>query len=318
MNPKLKLVLLIVPLWLSACGDTDKPAMPAPQAEAGRAQEHEGEHEETSGHIALTAEQIKTSGIELALAGPAPIHETLPLYGTIMPNAERTREVAARFPGAVRSVTKRIGDPVKQGETLATVEANESLQTYAVTAPLTGVVTARNTNPGEQTGDKPLFTVADLSTVWVELSLFPRDAGKVRVGQRVRVMNPDAMQSAEGEVIYVVPFGRAESQTLTVRVLLDNADRRWAPGLYVTTAVLLNESRVPLAVRSEAIQTLEDRSVVFVQTDDGFALRPVELGRSDGEHTQVLSGLEPDVRYVAKNSFILKAELGKGSAAHED
>src|SRR3546814_1356683 len=103
MNPKLKLLLLMVPLWLSACGDADKPAMPAPQAEVGRAQEHEGEHEETNGHIALTPEQIKTSGIELALAGPAQIHETLPLYGTIMPNAERTREVAARFPGAVRS-----------------------------------------------------------------------------------------------------------------------------------------------------------------------------------------------------------------------
>lgn len=309
---------LALVLLLSACGGGESPAtaeaaMAKPEAaHAEGEEEHEGEGE----HVELSAEQIAAAGLELVEAGPAQIHETLPLYGTIEPNAERTREVAARFPGAVRSVARRIGDPVQQGETLATVEANESLQTYAVTAPLTGVVTARNTNPGEQTGDKPLFTVADLSTVWVELSLFPRDVAKIRVGQQVRVTNPDSKQSAQGEIIYVVPFGRAESQTRIARVLLDNAERRWAPGLYVTAAVLLDESAVPLAVRSEAVQTLEDRNVVFVQTDDGFAPRPVTLGRSDGEHIEVLSGLEPGARYIAKNSFILKAELGKGEAAH--
>lgn len=309
---------LALVLLLSACGGGESPAtaeaaMAKPEAaHAEGEEEHEGEGE----HVELSAEQIAAAGLELVEAGPAQIHETLPLYGTIVPNAERTLEVAARFPGVVRSVAKRIGDPVRHGETLATVEANESLETYAVTAPLSGVVTARNTNPGEQTGDKPLFTVADLTTVWVELSVFPRDAGKVRVGQRVRVANPDTRDSAEGEVIYIVPFGRAESQTRTARVLLDNPDRRWAPGLYVTAEVLLNESRVPLAIRSEALQTLEGRSVVFVQTDEGFAPREIELGRSDGKHAEVLSGLEPGVSYVAKNSFILKAELGKGEAEH--
>ena len=148
-----------------------------------------GGYDEEGGHIELTPEQLKATGIKLVQAGPAQIRENLPLYGVIAPNAERVREVAARFPGVIQSVAKKIGDPVREGETLATVEANESLQTYAVTAPLSGVVTARNANPGEQTGDKTLFTVADLSTVWVELSLFPRDVAKVRIGQGVRVKN---------------------------------------------------------------------------------------------------------------------------------
>lgn len=307
---------LAVSLLLAACGSGESPATPEASTAKPEAEHVEGENEEKGEHVELSAAQIEAAGLELAAAGAAKIHETLPLYGTIVPNAERTLEVAARFPGVVRSVAKRIGDPVREGETLATVEANESLETYAVTAPLSGVVTARNTNPGEQTGDKPLFTVADLTTVWVELSVFPRDAGKLRVGQRVRVTNPDTKQSAEGEVIYIVPFGRAESQTRTARVLLDNPDRRWAPGLYVTAEVLLNESSVPLAIRSEALQTLEGRSVVFVQTDEGFAPRAIELGRSDGKHAEVLSDLEPGARYVAKNSFILKAELGKGEAEH--
>ena len=315
MNSRLMILALALALALGACG-RESPATAEASMAKPEAEHAEGTHEENGEHVELSADQIAAADLALALAGPAQIHETLPLYGTIVPNAERTLEVAARFPGVVRSVAKRIGDPVRHGETLATVEANESLETYAVTAPLSGVVTARNTNPGEQTGDKPLFTVADLSTVWVELSVFPRDAGKVRVGQRVRVANPDTRDSAEGEVIYIVPFGRAESQTRTARVLLDNPDRRWAPGLYVTAEVLLNESRVPLAIRSEALQTLEGRSVVFVQTDEGFAPREIELGRSDGKHAEVLSGLEPGVSYVAKNSFILKAELGKGEAEH--
>jgi membrane fusion protein, heavy metal efflux system len=313
-----RLMILALALMLGACGGGESPATAEASMAKPDAEHAEGEHEEGNGPIRLSAEQISAAGLELADAGPAQIHQTLPLYGVIVPNAERTREVAARYAGAVRSVAKRVGDEVRQGETLATVEADESLQTYAVTAPLSGVVTARNTNPGEQTGDKPLFTVADLSTVWVELSLFPRDAGKVRIGQRVRFANPDTGESAEGKVIYIVPFGRAESQTLTARVLLDNPDRRWAPGLYVSAAVLLDESSVPLAIRGEALQTLDGRSVVFVQTEEGFVPRAVGLGRNDGEHAEVLSGLEPGARYVARNSFILKAELGKGEAEHED
>lgn len=214
----------------------------------------------------------------------------------------------------IRSVEKKIGDTVRQGETLATVESNESLQTYAVTAPLAGVVTARNANPGEQTGDKLLFTVADLSTVWVELSLFPRDVAKVRVGQPVRVKSADTGLEAEGKVVYLSPFGSSANQTLTARVLLDNAERRWAPGLYVTAEVTLAETPVPLAVRNGAVQNLEGRNVVFVASAEGFDARPVQLGRSDGEHTELPEGLQPGERYAARNSFILKAELGKGEA----
>lgn len=314
MNPRYLLLILMMPLWLSACGDADKSATPAPQA--GHAQEDE--HEEESGHIALTSEQITASGIQLVQAGPAPIRETLPLYGVIAPNAERVRAVAARFPGAIRAVAKRIGDSVRKGEVLATVEANESLQSYAVRAPLSGVVISRNANPGEQTGDKTLFTVADLSTVWVELSLFPRDVTKVRVGQAVRVKSTEAGLEATGKVVYVAPFGQAANQTLTARVLVGNPDRRWAPGLYVTAEVTLAETAAPIAIRNEAVQTLEGRSVVFVQGEEGFAPREVALGRDDGEFAEVLSGLKAGDIYVAANSYILKAELGKGSAEHED
>lgn len=317
MNSKTLFVTLLLPLALIACGGSESaPPKPAAEAEAKPAHGGEGEHEE--GALKLTPEQIKAAGVEIATAGPATIRETLPLYGVVAPNAERVREVGARFPGVIRSVAKKIGDTVKQGEALATVESNESLQTYPVVASLPGVITARSANPGEQTGEKSLFTIADLSTVWVELSLFPRDVAKVRVGQKVRVKSADAGLSTDGELVYVAPFGSSTNQTLTARVLVNNADRRWAPGLYVTADVTLAETAVPLAIRNESVQNLEGRSVVFVKDADGFEPKAIKVGRLDDESSEVLEGIKAGDAYVTRNSYILKAELGKGEAEHED
>lgn len=286
------------------------------EAKHGEAGHGEEGHEEEGAAIKLSTEQLKAAGIGVATAESAGIRESMPLYGVITPNAERVRQVSARFPGAIRSVSKKVGDTVREGETLAVIESNESLRSYSLTAPLSGVVTERNANPGEQAGDKSLFTVADLSSVWVELSLFPRDVAKVRVGQKVRVKGADIPQPGDGTVVYVAPFGSAANQTLSARVLLDNSDRRWAPGLYVTAEVTLTEATVPLTIRSEALQTHEGKNVVFVLDADGFEPRPVQLGRSDGERTEVLSGMAVGDKYASANSFILKAELGKGSAEH--
>jgi len=325
--PLASAALLALILTLSGCGSSDSgtkvaegAAAEAGHEEAGHKEgEHEeGEHEGEEGRVHLTAEQIAAASIGMAAAGPANIRESLSVYGAIAPNAERVREVGARFPGVIFSVEKKVGDTVRQGETLATVESNESLRTYQVTAPLAGVITQRNANTGEQAGDHSLFTVADLSTVWVELSLFPRDRARVRTGQQVRVRSVDAGISGQGQVVYVAPFGSSASQTLTARVQLDNAERRWAPGLYVSADIVLSQSAVKLAIRNEAVQTMEGKASVFVEVEPGeFAPQPVQLGKTDGETSEVISGITAGQRYVTTNSFILKAQMGAGSAEHE-
>jgi cobalt-zinc-cadmium efflux system membrane fusion protein len=297
---------------LAGCSRGDEARVP------GAAEPHSDDHEKHATVVALSARQISEAGIETSVVAPARIRETLPLYGAITPNADGVRQVSARYAGTVRSVAKGFGDSVRQGDKLATVESNESLQTYDVVAPLAGVVTERQANPGEQTGDRVLFTIADLSTVWVELSVFPRDVGKVKLGQRVGIQGADAAFRTEGAVIWIAPFGSSANQTLTARVLLDNAEQRWAPGLYVSALVTLGEFDVPLAVRNGALQTLDGRTVVFVLGAEGFAPRPVQLGRADSESTEIVAGLEPGETYVAVNSFVLKADLGKGEAEHED
>lgn len=330
-------------LTLSACGKAEAPAHTDEQGHAhddakghsevephdekeghSEGDRHEagaskGGHEE-GGHaeaLKLTPEARKAAGLVIAAAGPATLVETLPLYGVVKPNAERVRSVTARFPGVVRSVAVKLGDSVRQGQALATVESNESLQVYTVSSPQAGVVTERFTNPGEQAATQPLFTVADLSTVWVELSLFPRDRGRVKVGQIVRVQTADGGPAGDGRIVFVSPLSSSATQSLNARVQLDNSDASWSPGLYVQAQVAIGESQLALAVPAAAVQELEGGTSVFVDDADGLEPHVVKTGRSDGRVVEIVEGLKAGDMVVGEGSFVLKAELGKGEAEHE-
>lgn len=268
------------------------------------------------GRTTIDADMAGSMGIETAVAGPGVLRERMSLYGSIHPNAERVRQVGARFPGVVRSVSARLGDTVKAGQALATVESNESLQTYSVTAPIAGLVTQRAANPGEATGETPLFVISDYSSVWAELSVFPRDRARLQPGQAVKITAADAQQSGEGS-IGAIAAGEGESPTLVARVPLDNAQGRWTPGQFVTAEVVIGKTPVPLAVSNAALQGFRDFTVVFAQVGETYEVRMLELGRSDGEMTEVLGGLKPGTRYVTANSYIIKADIEKAGASHD-
>lgn len=257
-------------------------------------------------------------GIRSAIAGPAEIRERLPLYGTVKPNAERVREVVARFPGSIRTVAKAIGDAVAKGEVMATIESNDSLQTYPVIAPMAGTVTAREADPGEQAGSEVLFSITDLSTVWVELSLFPADVGQVKVGQSVAVASVDARLNGSGKIDLVGALGEAATQTLTARVTLPNPGRQWTPGLFVNANIELGADTVAVAIESTALQTLDGVTTVFVPVPGGYAPRSVQTGRSDASRVEILSGLTAGEAYVAAGSFVVKAELGKAGLEEDE
>ncbi|GMV29110.1 MAG: hypothetical protein AMXMBFR59_12350 [Rhodanobacteraceae bacterium] len=346
MKPLLRSIpVLLLALSLAACGGSEKAPPAAHTDEKGHAHDDakghdKGEaHAETEGHsegdrheggeagehgegghaeaIKLTPEARKAANLTVAPAGPATLVESVPLYGVVKPNAERVRSVTARFPGVVRSVAVKVGDSVRQGQALASVESNESLQVYTTASPLAGVITERLTNPGEQAEAAPLFTVADLSTVWVELSLFPRDRARVKLGQDVRVQATDGGLSGDGKIVFVSPLGTGATQTITARVLLDNPEGQWAPGLYVRAEVAVGKTDVPLAVPVAALQELEEGGLsVFVDDADGLEPRLVKTGRNDGRFVEILEGVSAGDAVVGEGSFVLKAEQGKGGAEH--
>lgn len=278
--------------------------------------EHEhGGHEE--GKITLSNEQLRNTGIQVAKAGPVAIRQTLPLYGVITPSADGIQHVTARFPGIIRQLTRKPGDRVAAGDVLATIESNESLKVYSLTANINGVITDRQGAVGEKTTDAPLFTIANTSTVWVDLTLFPRDIAQVKSGQTVRVVQSQRGLFGEGSVIYVGTHANPVNQSTTARASLDNAEGQWFAGHFVNAEVTLAETKVAIAVRNEALQTHEGKTVVFVREADGFEPRPVQVGRADSVYTEIVSGLAAGDAYVATNSFILKSDLGKESAEHE-
>lgn len=337
------LIALVLSTALVGCGAPDQAAETAEKTqvtEAGR--EGEAGHEEEAGHAAgeehaegeehhdegghaeeapgeldIDAERIKRAGILTEAAGPAEIRQTLSLYGTITADPARTRDVAARFPGLVKSVRVNLGDRVAAGATLATVESNDSLQVYAVTAPIAGTVTARNTNPGETAGDALLFTITDLSSVTAELSAFPADRVKLRTGQAVRIFTSEGEMNAEGKIALIAPVGSSDNQSVAVRVPLANRDGRWATGLFVTGEVAIATSKAALTIPQSALQDIEGKPSVFVKTEHGFRTQPVKTGRNDGIRAEVLEGLAAGDVVATVNSFALKAELGKGEAEHE-
>jgi cobalt-zinc-cadmium efflux system membrane fusion protein len=288
-------------------------------SEGGR--EHRWAYDSFEGRTTIAAKIAADAGVKTGKAGPATIADTVTLTGRIVPNAEYVRAVTARFPGAIRSVAKSIGDPVKPGEALASVESNDSLQTYAVVSPIAGMVVERHANPGEGAGGEPLFVIADYTQLWSELSLFPRDLARVKLGQSVRLRTVDGDIEGSGRIVRIAPAEGAQHGSLsgvyTARVALDNARGHWTPGLFVQGVVQVGEAPVPLAVRRSGLQVFRDFTVVFAQIGETYEVRMLELGRRDETHVEVLGGIEPGADYVVENSYLIKADIEKSGASHD-
>lgn len=276
------------------------------------------EKEEHSEGIRLSDAKVAAAGIELATASSAVLRDSLLLNGVVQANQESLVQVTPRFPGIVREVRKRIGDNVQKGDVLAVVESNQSLTPYELKAPLAGTVIDRQTTLGEYVSEqKPAFVVADLSTVWIDLSVYRRDLARVHTGDQVFIDPGEGGKPIEAKVAYVSPVGSSETQSALARAIVPNPDRRLRPGLFVTARLTLSERKVAVAVKSSALQTIENRAVVFVRSGDKFEPRDVEIGERDPQFAEITFGvLEGDV-YAARNSFILKSEMGKGAADND-
>ena len=187
-----------------------------------------------------------------------------------------------------------------------------SFTEYRLTAPFDGTVIDRHITIGETVAaGSPVFSVADLETVWIDLSVYQKDIGSVRDGQIVQVITPHG-DEVELSIDFVQPIVGEDTRTARARIIAPNAEGIWHPGCFVNARVVTSSDEVRLVVPTSAVIRMEDGDdVVFVQTDEGFEPRPVSLGRLAPDHVEVVDGLEPGDRYVAAGGFSLKAELGK-------
>ena len=189
---------------------------------------------------------------------------------------------------------------------------------YEIRSPIDGVITNKQISQGQVISEiDNLFEVADLSTVWVEMTIYAKDINAVKAGQKVTVKASAFDAQTVGTIAYVGALVGEQSRTAMARVVISNASRTWLPGLPVNVDLISEEIEVPLAVSLEGIQTLSDWSVVFGRYGEFFEARPLALGRRDGQYVEVLEGLKAGEQYAAGNSFLIKADIGKAGATHD-
>jgi cobalt-zinc-cadmium efflux system membrane fusion protein len=132
----------------------------------------------------------------------------------------------------------------------------------------------------------------------------------------VHIDGGPGLPEASGTISYITPVVDQPTRTATARVVLPNAEGIWRPGMFVNAHVL-EPTAAEIVVPRTAIQLVARAPVVFVETAGGFEPRPITVGRGGDTHVEVVDGLRAGERFVATNSFLLKAELGKGEAEHE-
>jgi len=187
-----------------------------------------------------------------------------------------------------------------------------SLNRFELHAPYDGLVVERNLSVGEAVKeDTPIFTISDLSTVWAEVHIPAKDLPHVRMGDKVTLRATAFDAQTTGTVAFIGALVGELTRMAKARIVLANPQGAWRPGLFVSVEVKAAEVRVPIAIETDALQTLGTQQVVFVRTETGFKAHPVKIGLNDGKRVEVLEGLAAGARYAAKGSYILKSELSK-------
>ena len=279
---------------------------------------HSHAHEEDAHETHIHDEMAENSGIRTEIAGKRAIAETLSVNGKVLPSEHRIAHIIPRFSGIVKEGRKHIGDPVEKGEVLAVVESNQSLQPFEVRSQIAGTVINGHLIVGEFVPENQwVYIVADLSEVWVDLMVPLSQRKNINLAQKVKIFTPGNDIAIDGEISYIAPYADDRSQSQIVRTVLKNDKKLLLPGMYVRGVIAISESNVEVAIQNSALQTLRGETTVFKKHGEHYEATPVKLGRTDGEWTEVVSGLSAGDEYVTQNAFLIKADILKSGAAHD-
>ena len=271
-----------------------------------------GEHEDHADFsISLSDEAVALAGIEISAVSRGKIATVIELPGEVGFDENKLAHIAPRFPGIAQRSNFNIGEYADAGSVMAVVESNESMNPYRIEAPISGWVIEKHITPGEfVSGENSIFVLADLSTVWINLAVYPKDIDRVKKGQQVHIKAIGSLQTTDGVIDYITPLVDFRTRSATARVTLQNDRNAWRPGTFVQATITTESDAETLIVDKEAVQHLDEKTVVFV-VDQPNTFRPVDVttGDSDAEYVQILSGLTEHTRYVSDGAFELKARI---------
>lgn len=299
-------LLLSLSLTVHASGDHEH------EEGHGHSHEQEHEHDNSSETTKISAAMATANGIITAVASPGTVNATLPIFATLVVPPQQEIQLSGRFPGLITDVRVAPGDSVKKGQTLATIESNESLSRYEVRSPISGVISDSHAASGNLASSEPLFVIVDLSGLWLEIPVHPSQRTQVAAGQPVTLPAHEISTQIESIAppAHGRPFWRA-------RAKVPNPHGDLTPGEVALAHITTAETVAQVRVENRALQNHEGNTVVFVHHDGEYEARPVTTGASDEKFTEITAGLNPGEEYVTDNSYLIKADIGKSGAAHQ-
>jgi len=355
-----------------------QPAPPAPEAVA--------KAEAPSDSVAITAEGIRTSQIGIAPAASGELDAVISASATVDSTPDAEAVLTARAAGTVTRIFKRIGDPVRAGETIALVESRDASaivadrgaasarvtlaerqlarekslldqgvspradyetaqanlavaqadarrasaaasaarvasdgRSVAVVSPISGRITSAPGTLGTfVSAETELFRIADPTRLQIAASLPPADAGRVRAGDRVELTTNDG-RKIDGQVRSETGVVDPTSRAATVIIVPSAGGSTLVPGQLVQARIFASggAAKGGVMVPQDAVQTLGDRTVVFVRTATGFKAQTVQVGSRSGGLIAIVSGLAAGTPIATTNAFLLKAEIEKNQGGEE-
>jgi cobalt-zinc-cadmium efflux system membrane fusion protein len=237
----------------------------------------------------------------------------------IIPQKEhlRAKSDAERARAALRAAEDKLR---LLGVSPSVAEKREAFAAYPLTAPFSGTIIERKAVVGELAqADQALFTVADLSTVWLEADVFEKDLAKLGVGLAARIAvtaYPD--KSFTGKLVYLGDTMDKATRTVKARIAAPNPDGNLKPGMFATAVLQSNSTAQALLVPEQAVTLYQGHPAVFIEASGGFTPRAVETGPAVGGKVAIKAGLAPGERIVVAGAYALKARLLKSQFATED
>ncbi len=273
---------------------------------------HENGENVEEGKSNISAEISQQVDIETEKVSSEILKQRISTYGELITSPEQLSHVRARFPGLVSSVNVDIGDRVHEGTLLAKIESNDSLRTYAIKSPIAGTVIQRHANTGEFTSDQVLFSIANFDKLWAQLRIYPAQRTLVEPGQLIEIKANNTL--VQGVIKHLIPV--VDQPYQLARIELDNTSLHLSPGDFVEGYIVIAEFTATIAIKNDAIQTMEGKEGIFIKQGTSYRFSPIQKGRSDNRFTEVLQGVEVAEEYVVKNSYLIKADIGKSEAEH--
>lgn len=274
------------------------------------------EYDNLEGRTQIADAVAGAMGIATETAGKATLHQTIRVYGQLVLPPGAKRNIQARFDGVIKGLHVKLGDVVRAGQRLATIESNESLKSYHIVAPMPGVVSQQFASTGEQTGGRTLLEITHTDSLLAELAIYPADSNNIKTGAPVS-LSINGIDTPFNSTISGSRTALRSDQARLFLAEISNVDGVLREGLFITGDIEIATIPVALAVKRNGLQAFRDFTVVYAKIGEEYEVRMLELGREAGPWVEVLGGLEPGTEYVTENSYIIKADIEKSGASHD-